>query len=52
MSIGCRQETAAETQQDIPKTVQNLNEKIYLKQRDEEIMDALRAKFGSLNALT
>ncbi len=28
------------------KLMQNLNEKAYLKQRDDEIADALRAKFG------
>ena len=36
---------------EVSQTLQNLNEKAYLKQRDEEIIDALRAKFGRANQL-
>ncbi len=40
-----------EQKKDVSKTLQNLNEKAYLKQRDDEIIDALRAKFGRANQL-
>ncbi len=35
-----------EQKQDLSHTLKSLNEQVYLKQRDDEIADALRAKFG------